>query len=62
MVDNSTQSSKSMSRDSAIPHAIYASFADLPALNFYLSYAIKTALQLWLVVRFYIIEGLRVTQ
>lgn len=38
-----------------------ASFADLSALNFYLSYAIKTALQLWLVVRFFIIEGLRVT-
>lgn len=38
-----------------------ASFADLSALNFYLSYAIKTALQLWLVVRFCVIEGLRVT-
>lgn len=38
-----------------------ASFADLCVLNFYLSYAIKTALQLWLVVIFCIIEGLRVT-
>lgn len=62
MVDNPVQSLKNMSHDSLyLMLSMSASFADLSPINFYLSYAIKTALQLCLVVRFCIIEGLRVT-